>query len=290
MKPRAWITGAGGLIGHQLVRTAARWAPEWQILPVTRQTVDLTEERAVRSLWRSSPPALVIHCAAASRPAACEQDPAWARSINVRSTALLASLAEEIPFLWFSSDQVFDGTKGWYVETDRVNPINVYGETKAEAEQVVLANPGHTTIRVALTAGMSPTGDRSFVEDMCRTARKKPLTLFTDEYRTPVPAGVVTRAVWELVRLGRGGLYHLGGKERLSRLEIGTALALRYPELVSRIVAGSVREYEGPKRPADLSLCCDKLQQLLSFPLVGLRDWLDKRDESGPDLWDYGDS
>ncbi len=289
MKPLAWITGSGGLIGSYLGKTAPRWAPEWEVLVLTRQSIDLTDEPEIRSLWNSRPPALIIHCAAASRPAACEQDPAWARGINVESTARLARLAESIPFVWFSSDQVFDGTKGWYVETDEVNPINVYGETKAEAERVVLANPRHTVIRVALTAGTSPTGDRSFVEDMRRTASVKPLTLFTDEYRTPVPAGVVARAVWELVRLKRGGLYHLGGKERLSRLEIGTALAAWYPELAARIQPGSVGAYQGPKRPADLSMRCDKLQQQLSFPLSGLCEWLTARGKRGPDLWDYAE-
>ena len=49
-------------------------------------------------------------------------------------------------FLFLSSEQVFDGSKGWYVETDPVNPLNVYGETKAEAERLVLQNPQHGAI------------------------------------------------------------------------------------------------------------------------------------------------
>jgi dTDP-4-dehydrorhamnose reductase len=288
MKPVAWITGAGGLVGSYLVRTASRWAPDWDVRGLTRQDVDLTDETAVRRFWREHQPAAVIHCAAISRPAVCEQEPGLARKVNVEATALLASLAGDRPLLLFSSDQVFDGRQGRYVEADRINPINRYGETKAAAEEIVLSNPRHTVIRLALTAGTSLTNDRSFVEDMRRSAGQgQRLTLFTDEFRSPLPAGVVARAVWELIARKPSGLYHLGGAERLSRMEIGEALATWYPELASRLQPGSVAAYHGPSRPPDLSMRCEKLQSLLSFPLTGFRSWITSRPGEGADPWDY---
>ena len=288
MKPVAWITGAGGLVGSYLVRTASRWASDWDVRGLTRQDVDLTDETAVCRLWQAHQPAAVIHCAAISRPAICEQNPGLAKKVNVEATALLVSLAGDRPLLFFSSDQVFDGRQGRYVETDRINPINRYGETKAAAEELVLGNPRHTVIRLALTAGTSSTGDRSFVEDMRRSAgRDQRLTLFTDEFRSPVPAGVVARAIWELIAQKQSGLYHLGGAERLSRMEIGEALAMQYPELASRLQPGSVTLYHGPPRPPDLSMRCEKLQRLLSFPIPGFRSWLMTRTTSGTDVWDY---
>jgi dTDP-4-dehydrorhamnose reductase len=250
--------------------------------------VDLTDEAAVRRLWQEHQPAAVIHCAAISRPAVCEQNPELARKVNVEATTHLASFASEVPLLFFSSDQVFDGRQGRYVETDRINPINRYGETKAVAEEFVLSNPRHTVVRLALTAGTSATGDRSFVEDMRRSvAANLRLTLFTDEFRSPVPAGVVARAVWELIAQKQSGLYHLGGAERLSRMEIGEALATWYPELASCLQPGSVATYHGPPRPPDLSMRCDKLQRLLSFPIPGFRSWLLNRTTPGIDVWDY---
>ncbi|NOS77981.1 MAG: SDR family oxidoreductase [Nitrospira sp.] len=288
MKPVAWITGAGGLVGSYLVRTASRWAPAWDVRGLTRQDVDLTDEAAVRRLWQEHQPAAVIHCAAISRPAVCEQNPELARQVNVEATTHLALLASEVPLLFFSSDQVFDGRQGRYVETDRINPINRYGETKAVAEEFVLSNPRHTVIRLALTAGTSATGDRSFVEDMRRSvAANLGLILFTDEFRSPVPAGVVARAVWELIAQKHSGLYHLGGTERLSRMEIGEALATWYPELASRLQPGLVAAYPGPPRPPDLSMRCEKLQRLLPFPIPGFRSWLMNRTTVGIDVWDY---
>jgi nucleoside-diphosphate-sugar epimerase len=62
-------------------------------------------------------------------------------ALNVEVTKLLAELAAEIQFVFFSTDLVFDGRKGNYVEADAVNPLHVYGETKAAAEEIVLKNP-----------------------------------------------------------------------------------------------------------------------------------------------------
>jgi dTDP-4-dehydrorhamnose reductase len=288
MAPLVLITGAAGLIGHYLIKTAPRWAPQWDVRGMTRQDVDLTDVGAVRRFWRDLHPQVVIHCAALSRTGSCQQDPTLARHINVKATALLAELAAELPFLFLSSDQVFDGAKGWYVETDPVNPLNVYGETKAEAERIVLQNPRHSVIRVALNAGTSPTGDGSFVEDMRNSVKGgTPLTLFTDEFRCPLPAGMTARALWELIDQDRPGLYHLGGAERLSRWQIGQALSSWYQELAGQMKSGSLGAYAGAPRPPDLSMQCDKLQALLSFRLSGFRAWLAGRTSAGQDLWDY---
>ena len=103
MAPLALITGAAGLIGHYLLKTAPRWAPQWEVRGLTRQDVDLTDAEAVRRFWRNLHPQVVIHCAAQSRPGPCQQDPILARRINVEATALLAELSSDIPFLFGSS-------------------------------------------------------------------------------------------------------------------------------------------------------------------------------------------
>ncbi|MEK6670414.1 MAG: SDR family oxidoreductase [Nitrospirota bacterium] len=288
MAPRAIITGAAGLIGQYLVKTASRWAPGWDVQGLSRAELELTDTANLEAQIRTLKPDLLIHCAALSRTKACEQNPDEARRINVEVTAHLAQLSKDIPFIFLSSGEVFDGRTGWYGETDEPNPVNVYGQTKLEAEQAVLQNPRHTVVRIVLTAGTSATGDRSFVEDMCRTTKAgKDVTLYADEFRCPLPAGVIARAVWELADRKQPGLYHLGGSERLSRWEIGEALLPWYPELKGRLVKGSARNHIGSPRPPDLSLRCDKLQRLLSFRIPGFREWLAGRPRRGEDLWDY---
>jgi dTDP-4-dehydrorhamnose reductase len=278
---RAWITGAAGLIGNYLVRTASMYAPGWRVRGLTRDQIDLTAYQTVRLLFEQDQPQLVIHCAALSRSPVCEQDPARARTVNVDVTAVLAELAADIPLVFFSSDLVFDGQQGNYDESAVPLPLNVYAETKVAAEACVLANPKHTVIRTSLNGGTSLSGDRGFNEEI-RNAWQAGRTLkfFVDEFRCPIPALVTAQAVWALVGANQPGLYHLAGSERMSRWEIGQCLAARWPNLQPRLEPGSLRDFRGPKRSPDTSLNCAKIQRVLPFRLPGLLEWL----EANPDV------
>jgi dTDP-4-dehydrorhamnose reductase len=193
----------------------------------------------------------------------------------VEVTRALAELAQDCQFVFFSTDLVFDGKKGNYIETAETNPLSVYAETKAAAEQIILTHPKHQVIRTSLNAGISFTGDRAFNEEM-RQAWKNgtELRLFIDEFRCPIAAEVTARATWELISKGKPGIYHLAGSERLSRYQIGQLLATRWQALCPKYRPASLKEYQGAPRAADTSLNCDKIQKLLSFPLPGFRTWL----------------
>lgn len=278
--PPTWITGAHGLIGNYLVQTAANHAPGEHVIGLTREQVDLTDSAAVRRLFQEQQPKFIIHCAALSKSPACQANPGLAYKLNVELTAQLAELAAEIPFFFFSTDLVFDGSQGNYDESAAVNPLNIYAETKAAAEKIVLANPKHTVIRTSLNGGTSPTGDRGFNEEMRRAWQEgKTLNLFTDEFRSPIPAIVTARAVWELAAQNQPGLYHLAGSERLSRWRIGELLAARWPQLNPKIQPASLKDYQGAPRSPDTSLNCAKIQKLLSFPLPSLTKWLAENPE-----------
>jgi len=198
-----------------------------------------------------------------------------ARRVNVETTGLLSELAADAQFVFFSSDLVFDGYKGNYLETDAPNPIHVYGETKLAAEQIVLKNPRHLIVRTSLNAGVSRAGNRSFNEQLRLALQAgQGMTLFADEFRCPIPAVETARAVWELANKGCAGLFHVAGAERLSRWEIGQLLVKRQPELAGKIKPGSARDFPGPPRAPDTSLNIAKAQGILSAPLPGLTDWL----------------
>jgi dTDP-4-dehydrorhamnose reductase len=274
-EPRAWITGAGGLIGSYLVRTAPQHAPGWRAVGLTRDVLDLTDVAAVRERFLRDRPALVIHAAALSKSPACQANPALARLANVTVTATLAELAAGIPFVFFSTDLVFDGRQGHYRESDAPHPLSVYAETKVEAERVVLANPRHLVLRTSLNGGVSPSGDRGFNEELRRAwAAGRTTRLFVDEFRCPIPAAVTAQATWALALGAHAGLYHVAGSQRLSRWQIGQLVAARCPELPPRLAAGSLTEYVGAPRPADTSLDCSRAQAVLPFGLPGLGDWL----------------
>lgn len=273
--PLAWITGAGGLIGNYLARVATEKGRSWRVRPLFRANLDLTDFDKVALSFEQDRPRAVFHCAALSRSPECQANPPLARKLNVEVTRFLCELARDIPLIFFSSDLVFDGRTGNYDESSVVNPLSVYAETKAAAEQIVLSNPRHCVIRTSLNGGISPSGDRGFNEQIRRAWQAgETLRLFTDEYRCPIHAEVTARAAWELLEKGHAGLYHVAGSERLSRWQIGQLLAPRWPELNPRMVATSLNEYKGAPRSPDTSLNCAKAQRLLSFQIPALTDWL----------------
>jgi dTDP-4-dehydrorhamnose reductase len=195
--------------------------------------------------------------------------------VNVDTTARLTGLAADIPFVFFSTDLVFDGRKGNYSETDAVNPLHIYGETKAAAEQIILRNPHHTVVRTSLNGGVSRLGNRGFNEDL-RLAWQagRGVNLFTDEFRCPIFAGETARAVWELANQRRTGLFHIAGAEKLSRWQIGQLIAARWPQLNPKITPALAANFPGPPRALDTSLNITKVQKVLSTLLPGLTEWL----------------
>jgi len=272
-----WITGAGGLIGNYLVQSAPKFAPDWKIVGSNRAELDLTDTEKVQENFHREKPQLVIHCAAMSKSPACQANPMLAWKTNVEATKILAELAADISFIFFSTDLIFDGQKGNYAETDELNPLSVYAETKVAAEKIVLKNRKHIVIRTSLNAGISPTKDRAFNEELKRAWKENRTSkLFTDEFRCPISAEVTARAIWELAQKNVAGIFHLAGAEKLSRFQIAQLLAAHHPELNPKIEGSSLRDYDGSPRSPDTSLNCSKIQKLLSFPLPRFGDWLEK--------------
>lgn len=272
----AWITGANGLIGNYLVQNAPQFAPRWRVRALTRADFDLLDFAAIARAFANEQPQLVIHCAAITAVGEAQKNPGLARRVNVEATQLLAGLATEIQFVFFSTDLVFDGRKGNYTETDAPNPLHPYGETKLAAEEMVLKNPRHLVVRTSLNGGASPSGNRAFNEQLRRSLRAagQGMTLFTDEFRCPIPAVETARAVWELAEKHCAGLYHVAGAEKLSRLQIGKMLIKRWPEVTAKIQSGSAKDFPGPPRALDTSLNIARAQKVLSQPLPKFSEWL----------------
>ena len=269
-----WVTGAGGLIGQELVRTFVP-GTFGRVVGLTRADLDITSARAVGERFLADRPAAVIHAAARSKTPACQANPAGARRANGEATRILADLAAEVPIVFYSTDLVFDGLQGGYVEEDAVNPRSIYAETKVEAEAFVRLHPKGLVIRTSLNHGTSPTGDRAFNEEMSLAWRAgRTLSLFEDEFRCPIPVAATARATWDLLAAGATGVLHVAGSERLSRLEIGRLLAARQPAGEARIEATSLRSYQGAPRSPDTSLDSSKAEALLGRLLPAYSRWL----------------
>ena len=129
-----------------------------------------------------------------------------------------------IPYVFTSTDLVFDGLNPPYKETDPVSPVNLYGEQKVMAERGILVRyPVAAICRMPLMFGVATPPATSFMQPFMQTLREgKELSLFTDEFRTPVSGKTAAQGL--LLALAISGIIHLGGKERVSRYDFGRLL------------------------------------------------------------------
>jgi dTDP-4-dehydrorhamnose reductase len=259
------ITGASGFLGWHLCQIAQR---NWQVYGtynthavsisgVELLQIDLTDHQALRSLVRSLQPDGIIHAAALAQPNACQTHPDLSYRMNTLTSWVIAELCAEanIPCVFTSSEQVFDGLHPPYRETDPVCPVNLYGEHKVAAEVGMLERyPAVAICRMPLMFGAAPTAD-SFIQPFLERLRSgQVLNAFTDEIRTPVSGMDAAQGL--LMALEKvQGLLHLGGAERLSRYAIAQTLIEVFEIENAQVVPCRQAEVKmAAPRPPDLSM------------------------------------
>lgn len=281
--PAMLLTGASGFLGGHLADKArSRWTlttlSHAHPLPGT-QTIDLRDREAVLALVRTLRPHVILHAAANANLDACQRDPQAARAVNTTAVATLLEAAAEVKarLILVSTDMVFDGARGRYNEEDEVNPLSVYGATKVEAEELVLAAPGeHVVARAALIYGRPRHGGSSFsqwIEN--RLISDQPVPLYTDQFRTPVWVENLAELLLELAGGGYTGLIHLGGASRIDRYTFALQLCRAAGYNPALLQPGSMHDtVSDAPRPVDVSLDSSRAAALLRTPLLDSEEGL----------------
>ena len=147
---RLLITGANGQVGWNLQRTLA---PLGEVIALTRDQLDLADLDAVTQTVRDYGRQIVVNAAAYTAVDKAESEPELAHTVNALAPARMAAeLAQSGgTLIHYSTDYVFDGSKtGAYVEDDATGPLNVYGRTKLEGEQAIIATGcAHVILRTS---------------------------------------------------------------------------------------------------------------------------------------------
>jgi dTDP-4-dehydrorhamnose reductase len=264
---RILLTGASGNLGAYLIRELCgrgadivAWSgrQKTETLGIPSDVVELGDPKQVAEAFKAARPAIVLHAGAMASPAECFRAPERARQINIEGTAALADAAVETGarLVLVSTDLVFDGEQGWYRETDRPNPLSIYGKTKLAAEKVALAHPRNVVARVSLLFGPTLVARPSFFDEQVASLRdRRPCQLFSDEWRTPLGLHTAARVLAALSFSDFQGTIHLGGPERLSRLEMGLRLARFFGHDPSNLVSTTRNQGSSSEtRPRDLAL------------------------------------
>jgi dTDP-4-dehydrorhamnose reductase len=264
---RLLISGASGVLGRYLLQHLATtnhkvtaWSGEqsgaafgFPLLPVP-----LTDADAIKHALRAAQPDAVIHAAAVASVAKCYESPDAAWHVNVDATRSLLTIASDLSarFVFVSTDLVFDGRHGSYKESDEARPLSIYAHTKLAAEQAVLAYDGGAAVRLSLLFGPALGDRRSFFdEQLAALSEGRPCRLFTDEWRTPLALPTAASALVKVAETGFTGTLHVGGPERMSRMEMGERLA-RLMRLDPTSIVPTTRDSTPgtEERPRDTSL------------------------------------
>ena len=278
------VTGASGFLGWNLCQLAKQ---EWDVYGtyfshpgefsgITMLKVDLRFQE-IKRIFRELQPAAVIHTAAQSSPNFCQKHPDESHLINVTASCNIAELSADysIPCVFTSTDLVFNGLNPPYKETDPVSPVNYYGEQKVMAESGMLERYPMTAVcRMPLMFGCAPPTATSFMQPFIQALREGELSLFTDEFRTPVSGKTAAQGL--LLALEKvTGRIHLGGKERVSRYDFGRLLVevLQLPAAGLKACRQKDVKMAAP-RPVDVSLDSSMAFKLGYNPLT-LREELE---------------
>lgn len=257
---RVLVTGAGGQLGAELMRAAT--PPALEVVGTDRAALDIADRAAVRSVVADIRPDVIVNAAAYTAVDRAEQEPELAFAANADGVSHLVGAAREVDarLVHMSTDYVFDGTKsGWYVESDPVRPLGVYGESKAAGEQAARAHDRHLILRTSWVFGALGS---SFVSTMLRLAAERDeIAVVDDQLGCPTSAADIAGAIVALLS-ETGGADELRGTFHLASPEAATWFQFARQILAPNIADGSLElrplttaEYPTPAaRPANSRL------------------------------------
>lgn len=236
------ITGVNGQIGGALSRLCARSGIAAVAPP--RDQLDLLSDHELMDIIGSQKWSSIINCAAytAVDQAEVEQDLAW--KINARAPGIIAEASAKagVPLIQLSTDYVFNGKKnGFYIESDPIDPLGIYGKTKAEGERAVQAASGsHAIIR---TAWVLSAGPKNFLSTMLRLAEDRDeVRVVDDQHGCPTNASDIADAVLTISSQidGRRGIWHCVNDDEASWYDLARHIydfnrskGLKSPKLVA---------------------------------------------------------
>jgi len=275
---RILVTGGEGQVGRALARRGA--ARGHEVVALGRGRLDICDAAQVEHVLGNVGADVVINAAGYTAVDRAETERAAALAVNAGGAATLAVACRGrgLRFLHISSDYVFDGEKPTpYLESDRVRPINVYGESKAAGEIAVAScNPGSTIVRTSWVFGVE---GQNFVRTIQRLARERPvLRVVADQRGCPTFADDLADALLDLaVRPESPPLLHFCGDEPTTWHGFAEAIARGAGARVEPITTA---EYPTPARRPMSSVLDTSLIRSLGIVPPSWRVGLEKMLES----------
>jgi len=202
------LAGSHGQLGRCL---QASCPEDVALIALDRDELDITDRRAVERLVADRRPVAILNAAAYTAVDKAESEPELARAVNADGAANLARAARAVGarLIHVSTDFVFDGRLGRpYRPDDTPSPLGVYGQTKHQGEQAVLAEHPDNSL-ILRTAWVYTAEGSNFVNTMLRLMNEREeIAVVADQIGTPTRADGLARAVWLALERELSGIHH----------------------------------------------------------------------------------
>lgn len=255
------VVGSNGLLGQKMTELLLRGSPHSVILSsvearpaVSYQSaeylhLDITSRKDVRQAFAATEPDVVINCAAMTSVDVCETEREAAWKTNVGGVENLAESARShgTTIIHVSTDYVFDGKSGPYSEEDRPNPLSYYGKSKLASENVLrTAGIPYLIARTMVLYGFAPGVKPNFVLWLLQCLEQETrVRIVDDQVGNPTFVDDLAYGLLRAIELGRTGVYHLAGRELVTRYEFALRVARAFgydPGLIAPIKTASLRQ------------------------------------------------
>src|SRR3954451_1654348 len=245
------VTGAGGMLGQDVVRVAKDM--RHQVIALTHDDLDVSDPARVERLITRERPGAVINCAAWTNVDGAEESEQDASVINGQGAGFVAGAAAQVgaKIIYPSTDYVFNGENGPYGESDDPDPINAYGRTKLAGERATaLVNGRSFIVRTSWLFG--PHGG-NFVETMLRLGQGGgPVVVVHDQVGCPTYTGHLAVGLLRLVDSSSYGIHHMAGKGSCSWYEFALEI-FRQAGVGTRVMGSTTDMTEPPAKPPENS-------------------------------------
>jgi dTDP-4-dehydrorhamnose reductase len=281
---RVLVTGANGFLGQSLIRSLLNQSFEViasgkaesrfllnRPLSCKYYSLDLRDNKGFENLFSETAPDIVVHAGAMTQVDQCELSRQDCYNINVLATKTILNLAERKSsfFLFMSTDFVFDGVEGNYVEEDELSPVNWYGNTKVEAELMVRQSDlPWSIVRTCLVYGPSAQGMRQNIITWVHTQLKKgeAIRVVDDQIRTPTYVEDLVKGIVRIIESASIGIFHVSGEEILTPYQMALKTATYCGLDTSKIERVTAADFtQAAKRPAKTGFKIDKAKSALGF-------------------------
>ncbi|MDR2873607.1 MAG: dTDP-4-dehydrorhamnose reductase [Methanobrevibacter sp.] len=213
-----WITGYKGMLGYDLVKILNN---DYELILTDKDTTDITNLEEIKEIVKENEIDLIINVAAYTNVDGSESNKQIAYEVNAIGAKNLAIIAKEhdIKLIYISSDYVFNGNKSNpYIENDKTDPINYYGETKLQGEKFIQETMDkYFIIRTQWLYGIN---NGNFVKTMLKLAENNnEINVVNDQYGSPTFTKDLAIAISQLIKSDKYGLYHVTNSGECSWFE-----------------------------------------------------------------------